>query len=108
MRRHTWFAILVLALALAGAIAFLARQGLERADRYASVAAFLLALLVAGGTIVAALSRRSAPRTDDAGRREPRWSFHPLLAWRTGTIVKGGEGDTHTVINMNHPKRREK
>lgn len=113
MRLRVWLAALIAVLALVGAVGFLARQGLDRADRYASVAAFLLALAVAGGTVVVSLARRRSSRAggdgpgqaDGGARRASRWSFHPLLAWRTGAIVKGGEGNTNTVINVNHPDR---
>ncbi|PTA47605.1 hypothetical protein C8054_04320 [Micromonospora sp. RP3T] len=44
---------------------------------------------------------------DGGVRRGSRWSFHPLLAWRNGTVVKGGEGDTNTIINVNHSDRRD-
>lgn len=116
MRRRVWLAVLVVVLALAGAIGFFARQGLDRADRWASVAAFLLALTVAGGTVAASLARRGTPPVGDGGtgpaeggaRRGSRWSFKPLLAWRNGTVIKGGKGDTNTVVNVNHPDRRDR
>ncbi|GIG88699.1 hypothetical protein [Plantactinospora endophytica] len=118
MRLRMLGAVLVAAVGLVGAFVFLARQDLEHADRYASVAAFLLALLVASVTAVAALRRRAGSATTGpegaAERNGPEesapagapaagragWSFSPLFAWRNGVVIKGGQGYTHTVVNV--------
>ncbi|GLY93571.1 hypothetical protein [Actinoplanes sp. NBRC 103695] len=51
---------------LLGTGVFFAAQGLDRADRLASVASLLLALAVAGVTLIAHLRRRQQPAREDA------------------------------------------
>ena len=52
MTRHRWIIGLVVATVLAGVGVFFAVQGLSRADQYASVASFLLALVTAGFSVL--------------------------------------------------------
>ncbi|WP_146179866.1 hypothetical protein [Micromonospora sp. RP3T] len=80
MRHRVWLAVLVVVLALAGAVGFLARQGLDRADRWASVAAFLLALTVAGGTVAASMARRRPTVASGVAR-----GGRSIRCWRGGT-----------------------
>jgi hypothetical protein len=76
MRRIAPFGLAVL---LAGAAVFFAVQNLSRADQYASVGSFLLALAVAGGGVVLHLRRGGspaaretpAPETGSAGPASP-------------------------------------
>jgi len=54
-----WVAPVVVAAALAGAGLFLLHEGLDSADKYASVGGFLLALAVAGVSVALHVRRRS-------------------------------------------------
>ncbi|RZU50826.1 hypothetical protein EV385_2612 [Krasilnikovia cinnamomea] len=57
-----WVAPIGLAVLIAGAGVFFAVQDLGRADQYASVGSFLLALALAGGSVVVHLRRRGSPQ----------------------------------------------
>ena len=60
-----WIAGAGTVLALAGAGVFFALQGLDRADKFASIGSLLLALAVAGAGVVVHLRGRRPPETRD-------------------------------------------
>lgn len=71
---------LTVAVALLGTGVFFAVQNLDRADKYASVASFLLALAIAGVTLVIHLRRRGKPADSSS---EPQRIYH---IDRAGTV----------------------
>jgi hypothetical protein len=83
----------VVAFVVAG-IFFRTRDSLSDADQYASVGSFLLALVIAGVTVVAALRRRA----QDAETPPPGSRIH-IKNFRSSGNVQIGDGTTSTMTN---------
>lgn len=104
-----WIAPIGLAGLLAGAGVFFAVEGLGRADQYASVGSFLLALALAGGSVVAHLRRRETPipparETPSSGDRPPVNTIVDAGVVFTGP---GARADI-TFTGDRRPRRRKK
>jgi hypothetical protein len=67
-----WLALLAGAVLLVGCGVFFAAQNLGRADQYASVASFFLALLTAIASVLSLARSRAKERTDDGGEQGSR------------------------------------
>ncbi|MFC4068796.1 hypothetical protein [Actinoplanes subglobosus] len=87
----------VVAFVLAG-IFFGTRESLGDADQYASVGSFLLALVIAGVTAVAALRRRSQEDTPAGGSRIT------IKGFRSSGNVQIGDGTSATMTNNYYTK----
>jgi hypothetical protein len=82
---------LLFVLALVAAGVFFAIEGLSRADQFASIGAFLLALIIAGFTAVNAL-RRAHPRETETVTKDGN------TAIGSGVVSMGPNAVHHTVI----------
>jgi hypothetical protein len=96
---RTWLAMLAAAALLVGCGIFFAFQDLGRADQYASVASFFLALLTAAGSVLALARARSGERAGEehAKDHKPDGNRTTLnLAWQNDVVVSG-EGSTVNI-----------
>ena len=102
-----WLALLASAVILVGSGIFFATQSLGRADQYASVASFFLALLTAVTAVFSLLHSRSKPQvtggTGDKAARPPRRTTVLNLAWRNKAVQYG----SHSTMNItNTPEKK--
>jgi len=89
-----WLAMLAGAAVLVGCGIFFAFQDLGKADQYASVASFFLALLTAVGSMVSLARSRSRARTGDRGgedQPQPPHSTAINLAWGNKVVQQGAQ-----------------
>jgi len=105
-----WLALLASAVILAGAGIFFAVQSLGRADQYASVASFFVALLTAIASALALLRSRSKPRITEGSENKPlQSSSRPAVfnfAWRN-KAVQYGPRSTMNITEVAKQKSRK-
>ncbi|MGW4940823.1 hypothetical protein ACWEOZ_04430 [Actinoplanes sp. NPDC004185] len=104
-----WAAPIALAVLLAGAGVFFAVQDLGRADQYASVGSFLLALAVAGGSVVLHLRRRGddpAPPAEQAPATADPSSRNTIVD--AGVVFTGPGARADITFTADGRRRRKK
>jgi hypothetical protein len=104
MMRHRWVVGLVAAAALAGAGVFFAVQGLGRADQYASVASFLLALATSGFAVLdRARARLETPPAPSGGPTAPAEVVTNNYRISDNDVVQTGPRSVAIVNRGNEP-----
>lgn len=92
-----WLAPAGLVVLLIGTGGLFTTVDLGRADSFASVASFLLALAVAGGTVIAGLRR--APR--HPAHQPAKAGQGDRIAYHSGVVIQG-DGSTNTITINGH------
>jgi hypothetical protein len=100
-RMRVWLALLAGAAVLLGCGVFFAVQDLGKAEEYASVASFFLALLTAIGSVLSLIRSRSKERTAGDGEqgKPPGRGTTVNYAWGND-VVQTGEGSYGNVIKI--------
>lgn len=103
-----WLALLAGAVVLVGCGVFFAVQDLGRAEEYASVASFFLALLTAIGSVLSLTRSRSKERTDGGGEQGklPGRGMTVNYAWRNDVVQTGDRATASVTKILGQPSRK--
>jgi hypothetical protein len=106
-----WIAPIGLAVVLSTAGLFFAVQDLGHADQYASVGSFLLALVLAGGSVVLHLRRRGSATPQEApptGEASPTGDAPPINTIMDAGVVFTGPGARADITFTGDGRRRRR